>query len=98
MAATKMTRKGQVTIPVEIREQLGLHEGDHFIVHAVDGKVVFESQRDIARRTAGALAEYGKKMPPLAPHQIRALAAHYIAEEVMQSMLDESNQLDDEVE
>jgi AbrB family looped-hinge helix DNA binding protein len=96
MAATKMTRKGQVTIPAEIREALGLHVGDHFIVHAVDGKVVLESQRDMVRRTAGVFAEYAKNLPVLEPDQIRELAARYIAEEVLQSMRDEAAQSGEE--
>ena len=98
MAATKMTRKGQVTIPAEIREQLDLHEGDHFVVNAVDGKVVMESQREIIRRTAGVFAEYAKNLPPLEPGDIRELAARYIAEEVLQSMRDEVAQSDDDAQ
>jgi len=91
-----MTRKGQVTIPAEIREQLDLHEGDHFVVNAVDGKVVMESQRDIVRRTAGVFAEYARNLPSLEPDQIRELAARYIAEEVLQSMHNEAAQSHDD--
>lgn len=61
MAATKMMRKGQVTIPVAIREKLNLKEGDFLVVNEVDGKVVLESQRNIVRRTAGVFAEYATK-------------------------------------
>lgn len=97
MAATKMTRKGQVTIPVAIREKLNLKEGDFLVVNEVDGKVVLESQRDIVRRTAGVFAEYALNLPPLEPDQIRELAARHIAEEVLQSMRDEAAQsIDDD--
>lgn len=38
----KVTRKGQTTIPVEIREKLGIREGDELAVEAVDQTVVFK--------------------------------------------------------
>ena len=41
MQKVKVTRKGQTTIPVEIREQLGIEEGDELIVEATDQSVVF---------------------------------------------------------
>jgi AbrB family looped-hinge helix DNA binding protein len=83
-----MTRKGQVTIPAEIREQLNLHEGDRFVVQAVDGKVVMESQRDIVRRTAGVFAKYAKH-PPLEPSEERRLFEEGVAREVADSMANE---------
>lgn len=98
MAATKMTRKGQVTIPVEIRKRLHLKEGDLLVVNDVDGKVVLESQREIVRRTAGAVAAHARNLPPLEPHQIRELAGRYIADEVMQSMREEQAVSSDESE
>ena len=38
----KVTRKGQTTIPAEIREQLGIKEGDKLAVEAIDKKIVFK--------------------------------------------------------
>jgi len=38
----KVTRKGQTTIPAEIREQLGIREGDELAVEVVDQNVVFK--------------------------------------------------------
>ncbi|MCC5997576.1 MAG: AbrB/MazE/SpoVT family DNA-binding domain-containing protein [Thermofilum sp.] len=38
----KVTRKGQVTIPLPIRKALGIKEGDILAVRAEDGKVIFE--------------------------------------------------------
>jgi AbrB family looped-hinge helix DNA binding protein len=38
----KVTRKGQTTIPAEIREKLGIKEGDVLAVEAIDQKVVFK--------------------------------------------------------
>jgi len=37
----KITRKGQTTIPAEIREKLGIKEGDELAVEAIDQAVVF---------------------------------------------------------
>ena len=78
MAATKMTRKGQVTIPVAIREKLHLTEGDFLVVDEVDGKVVLESQRAIVRRTAGVFARYAKNKPPLSDDETDELMAQAI--------------------
>jgi len=64
MATTKMTRKGQVTIPAEIRERLHLAEGDRFVVMVHDGDVVLRSERSIVASTAGML---GVGNPPLIP-------------------------------
>lgn len=38
----KVTRKGQVTIPAEIREQLGIKKGDKLAVEAIDHQIVFK--------------------------------------------------------
>lgn len=38
----KVTRKGQTTIPAEIREKLGIKEGDDLAVEAIDHQVVFK--------------------------------------------------------
>lgn len=37
----KVTRKGQVTLPKEFRDTLGLAEGDVLYVAVEDGKVVY---------------------------------------------------------
>ncbi|MGI8963099.1 MAG: AbrB/MazE/SpoVT family DNA-binding domain-containing protein, partial [Thermomicrobiales bacterium] len=46
-------RKGQVTIPAEIRQKLNLSEGELFVVNEVDGKVVLESQRAMVDHMVG---------------------------------------------
>jgi antitoxin PrlF len=42
MQKVKVTRKGQTTIPAEIRERLGIKEGDVLAVEAIDQQVVFK--------------------------------------------------------
>jgi len=41
MQTVKVTRKGQTTIPSEIRQKLGIKEGDQLAVEAVGEKVIF---------------------------------------------------------
>lgn len=89
MAATKMTRKGQVTIPAGIREQLHLKEGDLFVVNAVDGKVVLQSQRDIVRRTAGVFAKYAKNIPPLTDDEMDEIVAQAIVDDYLDAERDQ---------
>jgi AbrB family looped-hinge helix DNA binding protein len=36
-----VTRRGQTTIPIEVRRKLGIQEGTRLRVETVDGKVVF---------------------------------------------------------
>ena len=38
----KVTRKGQTTIPAEIREKLRIREGDELAVEAIDQQVIFK--------------------------------------------------------
>jgi antitoxin PrlF len=38
----KITRKGQTTIPAEIREQLGIKEGDELAVEVIEQGVLFK--------------------------------------------------------
>jgi AbrB family looped-hinge helix DNA binding protein len=42
LSTTKMSSKGQVVIPEEIREQLHLHAGSQFIVIAENGVVILK--------------------------------------------------------
>jgi antitoxin PrlF len=42
MQTVKVTRKGQTTIPIEIREQLGIVEGDELMVETTGNSVIFK--------------------------------------------------------
>lgn len=53
----KITSKGQVTIPAEVRSAQGLHEGDTVSFEASDGnQAMFKPVRE-----KGAFAKYGAK-------------------------------------
>lgn len=67
-AAVKITRKGQVTIPKEIRERL---KTNTIYFEMVDDTVVVRAVRD----AAGSLSEYAKNLKPGAPmKRIREMA------------------------
>lgn len=38
----KVGERGQVTLPKELREKLGIHGGDEVLVHEEDGKITIE--------------------------------------------------------
>ncbi|MFZ4617000.1 MAG: AbrB/MazE/SpoVT family DNA-binding domain-containing protein [Rectinemataceae bacterium] len=43
MELAKLTSKGQITIPVEIRRKLGLREGDKVSFQEEQGKIYFQN-------------------------------------------------------
>jgi AbrB family looped-hinge helix DNA binding protein len=65
---TVMTRKGQITVPAEVRRLLGLKEGDRVAVVIEDGeepgepRVALRPARSVAERTFGIFATGG---PPV---------------------------------
>ena len=57
-AFSVVTRKGQITVPVEIRRSLGLKEGDRValsIAEGEPGQAILRPVRSIARMTFGAV-------------------------------------------
>lgn len=42
LATTRLSSKGQVVIPEEIRHQMGLHTGDQFLVVAEKGVMILK--------------------------------------------------------
>ncbi len=83
VGSTKMTRKGQITIPVAIREALDIHEGDVLVVEQVDDQVIMKRARNIVDRTAGSLAHYARGIPD--PAAERAQFEQDLADEVYES-------------
>ena len=43
MELAKITSKGQITIPQEIRKKLNLKQGDKVIFYEEDGKIYFQN-------------------------------------------------------
>jgi AbrB family looped-hinge helix DNA binding protein len=75
---TIVTRKGQVTVPVEIRRELGIKEGDRVTFIVDDDGIRFKRGDSVVQRTAGAFKGYG---PQLTAEQLREAAEQAIAEE-----------------
>ncbi|MBU4530774.1 MAG: type II toxin-antitoxin system PrlF family antitoxin [Hoeflea sp.] len=65
---SKITTKGQTTIPIEVREYLKLGAGDRIGYEFVDGKVVLVPKNRSALEFAGVLFD-----PDRAPVSIEAM-------------------------
>jgi AbrB family looped-hinge helix DNA binding protein len=74
VTTTKLSSKGQVVIPEELRNQLGLKAGTHFVVVGRDDTVILKavSQPNLGN-IAGLLAEAKRKAQKagLKPSDIR---------------------------
>jgi AbrB family looped-hinge helix DNA binding protein len=55
----KVTRRGQTTIPVELRQKLGIKEGDQLMVEATEKGILFIRIPRL-EDMAGVDAKYGK--------------------------------------
>jgi antitoxin PrlF len=80
---TVVTRKGQVTIPADIRRALGIKEGDKVAFVLEDDQVKLTKKESVVQQTAGALKS---DIPALSPQQEREAAEQAIAEEAIERM------------
>jgi AbrB family looped-hinge helix DNA binding protein len=78
---TTITRKGQITIPADIRRELGMSEGDQLDVELQGDTVIVRRASSVAARTGGALAKY-RRSTPLTVEEERSLFEQAVAEEV----------------
>ena len=76
---TRVTRKGQVTIPISIREALDLKEGDSVVWVMEEEQILLKRSESVVARTAGILK--GEEIA-LTAEELRAAAEEAIAEEV----------------
>jgi AbrB family looped-hinge helix DNA binding protein len=79
---SKITRKGQVTIPVEFREKYDFKEGDVVLFEDRDGRITIQHPDDVEDWTAGVLRPYTNG-EYLTPDEIRDLAEQAIADQAM---------------
>jgi len=80
LKTTTVTRKGQVTIPAEIRAALGISEGDTVEFELEDSSVRMRPRRgSIVDRTAGM---FKSNLPPMSAEELRIAAETAIAEDV----------------
>jgi antitoxin PrlF len=78
-----VTRKGQITIPAEIRRALDIKEGDKVAITLEAGEVKLSRTGSVVAATAGALKS---DMPALTPSEERKAAEQAIAEDVVARM------------
>jgi antitoxin PrlF len=78
---TIVTRKGQVTIPADIRRALGIKEGDKVAFVLEDDQVKLTRKGSVVEQTAGALKS---DIPALSLREEREAAEQAIAEEALE--------------
>jgi antitoxin PrlF len=70
MTLAKVTSKGQVTIPLEIRQKLGLEAGSRIdFILTEEGRVVVEPVRSSVKSLEGVFHKVGRKPVSLAGMQ-----------------------------
>jgi antitoxin PrlF len=78
-----VTRKGQITIPAEIRRQLGIKQGDKVALRLEDDQAHLSRVENVVDRTAGSL----KPRHSVATAEgLRRIAEETIAAESLQRM------------
>lgn len=71
----RLRERGQMTLPRDIRQRLGLQDGDALVITEKDGDLVISSAADVIERTAGALRHYTTGKPVLSPESIDSIAS-----------------------
>lgn len=80
---TTVTRKGQITVPKEARDVLGIREGDRVNVFLRDGRVEIERAGGVVAGTAGIFSERATVM---SVEELRDAAEQVIADDVVERM------------
>lgn len=76
-----VTRKGQITIPAEIRAALDIKQGDKVALAVEEGSVRLSRTGSVVARTAGILRT---NKPPLSAEELRKVAEESIAQEAVE--------------
>jgi AbrB family looped-hinge helix DNA binding protein len=89
---TTVTRKGQVTIPIEIRRALGIEEGDKVafsLLEGADNAIIVRPVRSVTEMTYGRAAALSPLPPEARSVTLRELRERFevgMAEEVVRSL------------
>ncbi|MBI3744877.1 MAG: AbrB/MazE/SpoVT family DNA-binding domain-containing protein [Chloroflexi bacterium] len=75
--ATVVTRKGQITVPVEVRRSLGLQRGDKVVFLFDKKRVRLQKGKSVVERTAGSMRA---KAPLVSAEREREITEALIAE------------------
>lgn len=77
-----VTQKGQVTIPVEIRELLDIQTGDRVVFYVEEGRVILSAVRETLR------SAYGSVEPLQRPEDFDRLREEAIDDKVTRTLDD----------
>lgn len=77
--AVNIREKGQITLPADIRHELGLNKGDTLLIERRGRTIFLVLPEDFVDPTAGSLAEYAYTSNP-DPAEERPWVARHIAE------------------
>ncbi|HVA92353.1 MAG TPA: AbrB/MazE/SpoVT family DNA-binding domain-containing protein [Chloroflexota bacterium] len=75
-----VTRKGQVTLPVEIRRSLDLRQGDKVAFRLENNQVFLVRSAGVTQATEGVFRRFGDT--PRSAEELRILAEQAIADDV----------------
>lgn len=78
-----MTRKGQVTVPADIRREMNVAVGDRLAFVVQDGEVKLERPGSWAERTYGIFKQSGARV--LTERELKNLAEQAIVDEAIES-------------
>jgi AbrB family looped-hinge helix DNA binding protein len=81
MASTKITSKGQITLPAEFRKREGFHPGDMVTVREQNGQLIVEPAVQSVRRMKGVLSDLWVGRPSVIIEEMEEAAAAGYARE-----------------
>jgi len=76
MRSINVRHKGQITLPVEIRDELGISAGDRLLVERRGKEIVLISPEDVIDPTAGIFKEYAYARNPDVREEKAWIARH----------------------
>ncbi|MCA9834715.1 MAG: AbrB/MazE/SpoVT family DNA-binding domain-containing protein [Thermomicrobiales bacterium] len=90
---TRVRKKGQITLPADVRRDMDLHEGDVIHFERRGSETVLVKDADIVARTAGALAKYVTDGPVVVDRdQIWAEIAQEKEDRILRQIAEESGE------
>lgn len=86
----KMTSKGQITIPKELRDRFNVHEGDQFKIFLQDDKIMLEPVK--RKKLSDVLKNRIKVSEPIDIEKMRKVAGQELANQYKQEELLSKNE------
>jgi AbrB family looped-hinge helix DNA binding protein len=77
---TRVSPKGQITIPAELRRKLNISAGNSVAVERDGDRLIVRRVGSVVERTSGALSKY-RRNPPLTIREEKEAFAHAVADE-----------------